>query len=299
MRFRCVPLGTTCLLLALAIGTGCSMLPSGGNRTQKSIRQSLTFHASFDRGTDADFAMGDPWIYHAPDMNQWTNARPGLPPDAPVRVVPGDGRFGGGALHFQERLKPVVFFRAQDNVPWQSAEWSGTVSFWLKTDRAWLPEGFCDPVQLTPRAWNDAAFFVEFEKREMTAPFRLGAYADFKVWNPEGRPWNDIPPTQRPLITVPGPPFSKDRWTHVAFTWDRFNTRQPDGVVALYLDGAVVGTLQKRTQTFTWSGQDPRLLLGLWYVGLLDDLAVFNRALSPEEIRWVHRLPQGIRSLQW
>ena len=44
-----------------------------------------------------------------------------------------------------------------------------------------LEPGFCDPVQITPRAWNDAAFFVEFEKRPESIPFRLGVYADLGV----------------------------------------------------------------------------------------------------------------------
>ena len=41
-------------------------------------KQSLTFHASFDKGLDADFALGDKHIYTAPDYKAQMEAKPGL-----------------------------------------------------------------------------------------------------------------------------------------------------------------------------------------------------------------------------
>ena len=38
-------------------------------------------------------------------------------------------------------------------------------------------------------------------------------------------------------------------------------------------------------------------MLGLSYIGLYDDLAVFDRALTEEEVAWIYRLDGGIRSL--
>lgn len=282
-------------LLLLLLAMGCAGR-SGSSPGEASLRKALTFHASFDRGSDADFAVADGWLYQAPAMDKWSEAKPGLPADGAIRVVPGEGKFGG-ALRFDRKVEPVVFYRAQGNVPWRNADWSGTISLWLRTDLERLAPGFCDPVQLTPRAWNDAAFFVEFERRERDVPFRLGAYADFKVWNPANREWSRIPPAERPLLTVDGPPFAGDRWTHVAFTWQRYNTGRADGIAVLYLDGAQVGALRNRTQTFTWDPAQTRLLLGLSYVGWIDDVAVFNRALDGTEIQQIRRLPRGIRSL--
>ncbi len=284
----------TVVILVAVAGAGCSSVPGFRSRVP-SPKEALTFHASFDRGSDADFAVGDPWIYHAPRMDAWDETAPGLPEG--VHVVPGEGRFGG-ALRFEQRMDPVVFYRAEDNVPWAKENWSGTVSFWLRADLESLPEGFCDPVQITPRGWNDAAFFVEFERRADRVPFRLGVYSDFRVWNPDNRKWDEIPPEERPLVTVDGPPFGADRWTHVAFTWERFNTGASNGIAVLYLDGAQVGALTGRRQTFTWKVADARLLLGVGFEGWIDDLAVFNRALTPEEIASIRRLPAGIRSLR-
>lgn len=117
------------------------------------------------------------------------------------------------------------------------------------------------------------------------------------MWNPRNRDWGAIPAAEKPLVSVDGPPFALDRWTHVAFTWENFNTGASNGVALLYLDGAQVGTIRGRQQTFTWSPAETRIHLGLGYVGALDDLAVFNRALSVDEVRLVRSLPRGVRSL--
>ena len=50
-------------------------------------KQTLTFRSSFDRGLEADFALGDKRIYTAPDYKAQMQAKPGLDnPD--VTVVP-------------------------------------------------------------------------------------------------------------------------------------------------------------------------------------------------------------------
>jgi hypothetical protein len=48
-------------------------------------------------------------------------------------------------------------------------------------------------VQITPRAWNRAAFFRRVEKRADSIPFRLGVCADLDVWNPAKRKFEEIP----------------------------------------------------------------------------------------------------------
>lgn len=285
------------LILVTVAAVGCrSGSAPAGRRGDSDLRSVLTFHASFDRGTDAEYATGDPWIYQAPAMDRVKEAKPGLPAGDAVTLVPGDGRYGG-ALRYARKSEAIIFFKGKDNVPWVAQGWSGTISFWLKTDFKDLAEGYTDPLQVTTRAWNDAAFFVEFEKRSNSVPFRLGAYPDHKVWNPKNRDWGEIPKPELPLITVEGPPFSGDRWTHVAITWDRFNTGKTDGTASLFLDGALIETIRGREQTFTWNPGDVRLMLGLGYVGWIDDLAVFRRALTGAELQTVRRLPQGIRSL--
>lgn len=266
-------------------------------RTRSDLRTALTFYASFDGGTDADFALGDRRLYHAPNMKHPRVGTPGLPPGGHVTLARGEGRFGD-ALRFHRKAPEIVFFNAAQNLAYRARDWGGTVSLWLKTDPPKdLPPGFCDPLQITPREWNDAAFFVEFEKRANSIPFRLGAYADFKVWNPHNRDWDAIPFDEKPLVHIELPPFSGERWTHVVFTFERFNTGRPDGVATLYLNGQFAGALRPREQTFTWNPAQTLAILGLGYVGLWDELAFFNRAFSAAEVRVLHKLEGGVRGL--
>src|SRR6185503_12003465 len=114
------------------------------------LRSALTFHASFDGGTDADFALGDRKFYNAPAMNQRAAATAGLPTNSFVVAARGEGRWGD-ALRFKEKSNPIVFFNAAKNVAYRDTNWSGTVSFWLSTDPPGeLKPGFCDPIQITP-----------------------------------------------------------------------------------------------------------------------------------------------------
>ncbi len=283
----------------LAAGLVCvAALPAALPAAQPdALRAALTFHAPFDRTADAAYAAGDSRLYWAPSFKQRQDAKPGLPEGGTVVIAGGAGRFGD-ALRFTQKDTPLVFFRGAGNMAYDTSDWSGTVSVWLRVDPAAdLEPGFCDPVQITPRAWNDAAFFVEFEKRPESIPFRLGVYADFSVWNPNKRKFDEIPARERPLVTVDDPPFSRDRWTHVVFTFDRFNTGRPDGVARLYLDGRFHGELSARQQTFTWDPEQNAIALGLSYIGLLDELSIFNRALTNAEIVTLHGLQNGVASL--
>jgi hypothetical protein len=260
----------------------------------EALLKSLTFHASFDGGVDAVHAAGDAALYSAPSFKQRHVAARGLPASGEVLLAHGAGRFGD-ALRFTQKKSPLVFFSAARNMPYRAADWSGTVSFWLSVDPAAdLEPGFCDPLQITPRAWNDGAFFVEFEKRPESVPFRLGVYSDLNVWNPSNRKFADIPPEERPLVAVEQPPFARGRWTHVAFTFERFNTGRSDGVVRLYLDGSPRGQLSPRQQTFTWDPEANAIALGLGYIGLFDELSIFDRALSDEEVRTLFTLAEGV-----
>jgi Concanavalin A-like lectin/glucanases superfamily len=287
-------LSATGMLASICIP--CAAQEEAAARTK--IRDALMFHVSFDESPDADHARGDRALYHAPAMNKRDAAVPGLPAGGEVKHEPRTGRFGG-ALKFNKSKGPMVFFKADRNFPAPAPSWSGTVAFWLNTDPANdLPDGFCDPIQITSKQWDDAAMFVEFEKRATGIPFRLGVYADKAAWNPAGRKFDDIPASERPLITVPKPPFAAGKWTHVAFSFSRFNTGRPDGTATLYLDGKPAGSLGPRTQTFTWDAAKAAIMPGLNFIGLMDEFAVFDRALSADEIGTLFALKAGVAELK-
>ena len=91
-----------CLLTAGLMGCSTAEEAAGDGETEmassaavESLKQALTFHASFDDGPDAAFAKGDRRIYTAPNYTEQDAALPGIGnPD--VEIV--DGGIVGRAL---------------------------------------------------------------------------------------------------------------------------------------------------------------------------------------------------------
>jgi hypothetical protein len=283
------------VLLSLAFFWSHPMV-SAAEPDRESVRKALTFHASFDGQSDADFARGDKRIYTASNIKR-SDAKPGLH-RADVEIARAKGRFGD-ALRFGKNDKAVVFFQADKNMAYREKDWSGTVSFWLSLDPDKdLQPGYCDPIQITDKKWDDAAFFVDFTKDDKPRHFRLGIYSDSKVWNPKGVKFDDLPLADKPFSEeITKPPFASGKWTHVLFTFSGMNTGKPEGVGKLYLDGKPVASIRNRALTFTWEPSRAGMMLGLSYIGLFDDLAIFDRALTDEEVGLIYRLDGGVRSL--
>ncbi len=262
-----------------------------------SLREALTFHASFDHGPDADFAQGDRRLFSAPSMKHPRTVTHGLPTNGVVSIAKGEGRVRD-ALRFHRKAPELVFFQGERNFSYAKSNWSGTVSFWLRLDPDTdLEAGFCDPLQITSREWNDAAFWVDFSKDERPRHFRLGAFADRAVWDPNQRNYDALPSSERPVVTVTRPPFSRDRWTHVVFTFAHFNTGKKDGAATLYLDGKSQGTMSGWQQTVSWEPAKVLAMLGISYTGLFDELAFFNRSLTAAEVGQLFALPGGVATL--
>ena len=311
LRLRAYPTVLWTVTIALLpAGITHSTPPSSKRDT---LAKALTFHASYDTGVDADFALGDRRLHTTPSGKP-DDGRPGLLRDD-IRIAPKAGRFGGAARFgappadtVKERTNPkaMVYYPGAKNVAYATRNWNLTVSFWLKLDPDKdLKPGYCDPIQITDKKWDDASLFVDFTQKP-PREFRLGAFADHKTWNPDGRKFDDIPEAERPLRAVKRSPFTADRWVHVVMTISGFN---PDSegsdaeaavsapIAKLYLDGQEVASLKDRRQVFTWNMEKTRMLIGINYTGLFDDLALFDRALSAAEVKALHELKGGVKEL--
>ena len=260
----------------------------------RALASALTFHASFDNGIDADRAPGDPRLYTAPSYEEQDQAEPGLGNPA-VSVVENAGRFGH-ALRFAERNQHAIFYRADGNIGYSPESWSGTVSFWLRVDPATdLAPGFTDPVQITDAAYNDAAIWVDFTG-ENPRQFRLGVFGDLDAWNPDDIGPNENPAFAGRLTVVDDWPFAGDRWTHVAVTYAGLG--QSGGAATLYLDGErVPGGASDIDEPFTWDVERGAIRLGVNYTGLLDELSLFDRPLTDDEVRALYALEGGVAAL--
>ena len=88
-------------------------------------------------------------------------------------------------------------------------------------------------------------------------------------------------------------PVVKDRWYHVVTTWDA-------SLIYLYVNGTLQATTTNTIQ-FDWDlGNDPPSNIGRYYSsptsytdGSLDDIRVYDRTLTPDEVRRLYQLGEG------
>ncbi len=259
---------------------------------QEDLAKSLVFHAPFDDTCDARIGQ-DKLIYTAETLDR-KDVKAGNHVSA-ATLVKDAGRHGG-TLRFADKTDQVLFFKGV-NSGFKSKDWNGTVSFWMKLnpDKDLKP-GYCDPIQITEKAWNDAAFFVDFDK-DLPRAFRLGVFSDYKVWNPKDTAWAQIAVADRPMVPVAKPPFASDKWTHVAFTFEDINAADGgDATATLYLNGERQGSMKQRSK-YSWDVDKSAIMIGIFYIGDYDDLAIFDRAFSDAEIKSLYNLPNGVSAL--
>jgi hypothetical protein len=268
----------------------------GADSLRASLSTALTFHASFDHGSDADFALGDKQIYTAAiqDGQQVAALTPGLG-NPPLAILDGRGKFGA-ALAFTQDTSHVVLYKAERNVAYSPERFQGTVSFWMCLDPAEIPGQYSDPLQLTDKDYSDACIWVDFTKNDTPSDFRLGVFGNQSEWDALNRRGQSQEFFWR-LAKVAEPPFAKDQWTHVVVTWDGLNNTQ-NGRARLYFNADYHGATGRIAERFTWDVTQAGIRLGMGhFVGLVDDLALFNRALTHDEIRALYRLDRGVAEL--
>ena len=249
----------------------------------ESLRPRLAFHASFDGGVEADFARGDRAIYNAADYKGPVDGTPGLGM-VDAAIEKGTGVAGTSALRFRSKNTRALYYRGERNV----SSNGGTLSLWLRLDpQKDLAPGFSDPIQVTDKAYNDSAIWVDFSKDDVPRHFRLGVFGTLKAWNPADIPPDKNPDFLRRLIVVERPPFGSKKWTHVAVTWSGLGGGS--GSASLFLDGKLVSSATGIREPFDWDPARLSIRLGLSYTGLMDEVAVFDSPLTASEIGELYR----------
>ncbi|MEM7011404.1 MAG: family 16 glycoside hydrolase [Verrucomicrobiota bacterium] len=259
---------------------------------RNSLAGALSLHASFDGGLDADFARGDRSAY-IKEGDTFVRAEP----NDDAKLDAEAGKFGG-ALHFTRKSKYRPSFKHPGILNYNSVDWSSTVSVWMRLNPDEdLEPGYCDPVQIIGDTTKKGFIFLEFSKDHTPRYFRYAIRPNIEIWNPDNVGWEDIAADKRPMVELQRPIFSRDEWTHVAFTLENINSKadQPKG--RLYINGEPQGAIENWDLTLGWDPEAVLLVLGAAYVGHLDDLAVFNRVLTEEEVKEVYGLEAGVRSL--
>lgn len=258
------------------------------------LKKSLTLHASFDRELNADFSAGDKTCY----IKKGKTLVPCVPNDE-AHVFADAGKYGG-CLHFPKKGVTRPQYSGVNVLKYNDADWNATVSLWLRlTPDEDLEPGYCDPVQIVGDDGKKGFIFLEWSKDEKPRFFRYAIRPMFHIWNPTNVQWDQIPFDKRPMVQIANAPFSRDRWTHVAFTMANLNNKSTKPSGSLYLDGKLQGNIDNWDLTFGWNPDQVALVLGAAYVGHIDDLAVFDRVLSADEVGQLFRLEGGVGSLRY
>ena len=139
--------------------------------------------------------------------------------------------------------------------------------------------------------------FLEWSKDENPRHFRYAIRPLVEIWNPRGLDWAKMTDAERPMVALHTAPFSRDRWTHVVFTFHRVNTGK-SARGELFLDGNSRGVIRDWDLRFGWQADKVQLVLAAAYVGKMDDLGVFDRALTASEVAQLFALKNGIRDLR-
>lgn len=261
-------------------------------RVADQLAASLRFAATFDKGTDADFAKGDPQIYTLPAYDKPDLGTPGLQA-AEVTVAENQG-LHGHALEFKRKGRPAIYYQALENIKYDTENWNGTISMWLSLNpEEDLAPGYTDPIQITDAGYDDAAFWVDFTK-ENPRDFRMGVFGDVTEWNPDKIGPDENPGFLKRLVTAVDRPFSQSSWTHVAISFEAINSGK--GIASFYINGNWQGS-REIPESFTWELDKAKLFLGLNFVGLVDEVAVFDKPLNHEEIQQLYRVVGGLGAL--
>lgn len=261
---------------------------------QEFLKEALTLYASFDNGPDAIVAGGDSRMYSVPSRKARDSARVGIH-KAGVTIAKGKGRYGD-ALEYTEDSKGYIYYQTKDNMHYATQNWEGAISFWLSLDPAVdLEPGYCDPIQITDSGYNDAGFWVDFTK-ENPRDFRLGVIGDRDSWNPipEG-PDNENPNFISQLGVVKDPPFKRGAWTHIVINFIDLNSDA--GKAALYINGELKALRTDIKDPFTWELEKSNIYLGLSYIGLMDELSIYKKHLSNEQVKALYELENGVQGL--
>jgi len=276
---------TTSLLAVL-------LLPGAASaQNTAALKQALTFHASFDQGFDADFSRGEKGA-----LSRTKQGTVPLAANEELKLVP-DGRFGGG-LHFTKKGSTQPRFKGAGVLGYNDKSWSASVSVWLRLDPDKdLEPGYCDPVQIVGDDTKKGFIFLEWSKDETPREFRYAIRPKIELWNPNGLDWAKMTDAQRPAVNLKRAPFSREAWTHAVFTLENVNDTSKKPLGKLYLNGALMGKIENWNLLFGWNPEAVQLVLGAAYVGQLDDLAVFNRALTDAEVKVLNGLKSGAREL--
>jgi hypothetical protein len=254
------------------------------------LRQAVTFYASFDEAVRGDLGGGglEPGTrFNHPRVKGKFIFQKGI--DRKIfRVARGKG-IHGGALEVLDVVPDNgrIYFPVKGNLAYKKGGWGGAVSVWCNTDpNRLLKTKFCDPIQITEKGANNGGIWFDFNDAR-PRDLRHGTFPAVT----EGQKGLSEDDPNAPMVRVPRINWKAGEWHHVVLTWKNFDTGSGDAKSALYIDAALIGEVKGRAISMDWNAHKAGIYVAVNYIGLLDELALFGRALTADEVRMLHGNP--------
>jgi Concanavalin A-like lectin/glucanases superfamily len=282
-------LAIACVILILAAA------PLGAG-DESALKKAVTFYASFDETLTPDVGTGpiSTRFNHEKEAGQFI-FEPGF--DKTVfRIAKGKGVAGGGCLEVTDVLprNGRILYPVKGNLAYKKGGWGGAVSMWINTDPDTLFQlKFCDPVQITQKGANNGGIWFDFNDAR-PRDLRMGVFPAV----PNGTVGAKEADIDAPMVRVPKVGFKVGAWHHIALSWSNFDTGKKDAHATLYIDGKKIGDVKDRAIAMDWDIDKAGIYTAVGYTGLLDEMALFNRALTAKEVTLLHKTPGLLSGLK-
>jgi formylglycine-generating enzyme required for sulfatase activity len=274
-----------------------SLFASVSHADDAAIRKAVTFYASFDESPKADVGGGELTLRTRfnDEKEKGKFVFENKFDDKVFRVAKGKG-VAGGALEATDVLprNGRVFYPLKGNIAFKKDGWDGALSCWINTDpNKLLKTKFCDPIQITEKGANNGGIWFDFNDAK-PRDMRHGAFTAVK----EGEKAIPEEDPKAPMVRMKDIGFKSGDWHHIVLSWKNFDTGKPNAVSALYVDGKLIGEVKDRAIGMDWDLDKAGLYTAVNYIGLLDELALFNRALTAVEVASLHKTPGLLAALK-
>jgi hypothetical protein len=287
-----------CRRIRFSLAIAILGLPAAtGRADEAAVRKAVTFYASFDEAVKGDFGEGDreagTRYPHPTEKGQFLFQK-GF--DATVlKIAKGKG-VSGAAFEATDAVPKNgwLYFPVKGNLAYKTGGWSGSVSVWCNTDPDRIIKAkFCDPLQITQKGYDNGALWFDFNDAK-PRDLRFGAF----TVRPDGQKAVAESDPKAPLVRAPGIGWKVGEWHHVVLTFRNLDTGKSDAVTALYIDGKLRGVVKDQAIAMGWDVEKAGVYLSLGYVGLLDEFALFDRALTAEDVAILHKKPDLLTPLK-
>jgi len=257
------------------------------------LKKALTFYASFDETLTPDVGVGPiKTRFGDPNDPAKQTFEDGYNKDI-YRIAKGKGVAGGGCLEAIDVLpnRGRFFYPVKGNLAFKKGGWSGACSMWINTDPDTLFKlTFCDPVQITQKGANNGGIWFDFNDAK-PRDMRMGVFPAISK-DGVGAKESDA---DAPLVRVLKVGFKVGDWHHIVLSWSNFDTGKNDAIATLYVDGKKIGDVKDRAIAMDWDIEKAGIYTAVGYCGLLDEMALFNRALTADEVAALHKQPNLLK----